>query len=117
MKYFAVLFGIIFLTGIFTASHAADKLPILLEQAPSQNFEILGPVSATEKKIEDAREELLHQAQKLDADAVILKECKAGAIERNGLTWYKSQASCEGIAIRFKKQNNSPVSKQTSPHP
>ncbi len=93
-----------FLISLFSSIILADaQLPILLNESPSQSFNILGPVSATEKKVENAQDELLHQAQKLNADAVILKNCKSGSIQRDGLTWYKAQASCEGLAIRFDK--------------
>lgn len=102
-------FLLILIVGCFyTEAWATEKLPDLLNQAPTQSFEILGPLSATKKSVDEAQIELLHQGQKLDADAVILKDCKAGSIQREGLTWYKAQAACEGLAIRFGKQNSSP---------
>lgn len=84
-------------------SFAADELPQLLMQAPAQKFDILGPISATKKSVDEAQTELLFQGKKLDADAVILKDCTAGSIERSGLTWFKAQAACEGLAIRYSK--------------
>lgn len=80
---------------------ASEKIPELLNQAPGQKFEILGPISATKKTVDEAQIELLHQGQKLEADAVILKNCQSGSIQREGLTWFKAQASCEGLAIRY----------------
>ena len=97
-------FSILFLLALFSStSFALEGLPELLMQAPPQKFDILGPISATMKSVEEAQSELLHQGKKLDADAVILKNCSSGAIERSGLTWYKSQAACEGLAIRYSK--------------
>lgn len=95
--------GIFFLS--LSSLQAEDALPLLLDSAPNQSFNILGPVSATEKKVEAAQDELLHQAQKLNADAVILKNCQPGSIQRNGLSWSKAQASCEGLAIQFNLKN------------
>jgi len=91
---------------------AAEKIPELLNQAPGQKFEILGPISATKKTVDEAQIELLHQGQKLDADAVILKNCESGSIQRQGLTWFKAQASCEGLAIRYPlTSSKTPLSK------
>lgn len=100
----------LFMNLFYQSLWANPKLPELLNQAPSQSFEMLGPVSATMKSIEESKIELLHQAQKLEADAVILKDCKAGGIEREGLSWSKARASCEGIAIRYKNTKPAKIS-------
>lgn len=87
--------------SFFSFAQATEKLPDLLDQAPRKTFSILGPVTATKGKMEEAEVELLKQAQKLGADAVILKECKPGAIKRDGLSWSKYDAACEGLAIKY----------------
>ncbi|MBF0492134.1 MAG: hypothetical protein HQM15_05085 [Deltaproteobacteria bacterium] len=86
-----------------TKSFTQDNLPQILNQAPTQKFEVLGPVSATEPKVEEARTELARQAHKLGAQAVVLKHCEAPSIRREGLTWISVHASCEGTAIKFTK--------------
>lgn len=96
-------------------SQAVEALPELLQMAPSQKFEILGPISATKKSVEESQAELLFQAQKLDADAVILKNCESGSIQRSGLTWFKAQASCEGLAIRYLKAKVIPTTLPAKP--
>ncbi len=109
---------IFFFTGILlysSLSQAAEGLPELLQLAPPQKFEILGPISATKKSVEESQTELLFQAKKLDADAVILKGCESGSIQRSGLTWFKAQASCEGLAIRYLKAKNLPTSLPAKP--
>ncbi len=97
-----ILLGVFGFSFIFSLGYSLESLPQLLEEAPAQNYERLGNVSATKGKPEEARLELLRQAQKLSADAVILKDCKPASFQREGLTWYKTQASCEGIAIKVK---------------
>lgn len=103
-----IIFRLFFILGIFyfsigAQSFAQENLPKIITEAPTQKFEELGPVSATERTVDEARIELTRQAKKLGAQAIILKNCEAGSIKRDGLTWNKHQASCEGMAIRFKK--------------
>ena len=83
-------------------SFAQNSLPQILSQTPTERFEELGPVSASEHRVEDARVELARQAQKLEADAVILKSCEPASIKRDGLTWNSVPAFCEGMAIKTK---------------
>lgn len=87
--------------SFFSPILSSNELPPLLETIPSKKFETLSPVGAGKKTIEESRKQLQLEAAKVDAHAVIEVRCEKAGIRRNGLTWEKHTAYCEGKAIRF----------------
>jgi len=97
------LFGFLISSPVFSAEIFQEKLPLLIETNPSQKFEVLTPVGATMKNVEDAKLQLLREAKKVEADAVMHVICTPPGIRRDGLNWAHEQAYCRGKAIRFLK--------------
>src|SRR5262245_6968646 len=85
----------------FSLEGISEKLPPILEEAPSTPYQILSPVGAGEKTIDGARLQTQREARKVDADAVINLICEPGGIRREGLTWQKHDAYCRGMAIQM----------------
>ncbi len=100
---FLFLFGFFISYPVFSTEIIQEKLPLLIETNPTQRFEILSPVGATKKTVEEAQVQLLREAKKVDADAVIYMICTPPGIRRDGLNWAHEQAYCRGKAIRFSK--------------
>jgi len=87
------------------------RLPALLRHTPSNPIEKQGFVNSDGSSLEDARSRLQQDARKLDADAVIQVRCQKGGLKKEHILSYKmEQASCRGLAVKFKK-NLSPKSK------
>lgn len=108
MRFFISLFLFLFFfsSPIFSNEMNSEKLPLLIETNPTKPFEILTPIGATKKTIEEAKTQLLREAKKVDADAVIYMICTAPGIRREGLSWAHEQAYCRGKAIRFLKSDH-----------
>ncbi len=81
---------------------AQDDLPPILERTTTP-YEILSPIGAGKKTIEEAREQLRREAKKVQAEALIGVRCEPGGLGRSGLTWYPKDAYCRGLAVRFKQ--------------
>lgn len=86
-----------------------EDLPELLDINPKAPFDILGPVGAGKKTIEEAREQLRREAKKMDASAVASVRCEPGGMSRDGLNFFRKDAYCRGYAIRFKEAPKDPV--------
>jgi hypothetical protein len=85
----------------FSSEGILEKLPPILEEAPSSPYQILSPVGAGEKTIDAARLQTQREARKVDADAIIHLICEPGGLRREGLTWQKHDAYCRGTAIQL----------------
>lgn len=79
-----------------------ENLPPLLEAAPSSPYEILTPLGAGNKDLLEARQQLRREGAKAQAEAIILLSCEQGGMGRDGMTFYRKDAYCRGLAIRYK---------------
>ena len=87
----------------FLPEAAHENLPPLLEVAPQDAYEVLTPIGAGKKELLDARQQLRREAVKVQADAVIVLNCEEGGVTHDGMTWYRKDAYCRGLAIRYKE--------------
>ncbi len=78
-----------------------ENLPPLLEQAPVRRYEVLTPLGAGKKDLLEARQQLRREGAKAQAEAVLLLSCENGGMSRDGLVFYKKDAYCRGLAIRY----------------
>lgn len=85
---------------------APQNLPPILEEVPKEPFQVLSPVGAGKKTIDEARVQMQREAVKVDADAIINTSCKPGGLRRSGLSWEYEDAYCKGTAIHL--QNSKP---------
>ncbi|MFO1463483.1 MAG: hypothetical protein U1F66_06870 [bacterium] len=85
------------------AQPGEEALPPLLEKAPTQAYEVLTPVGAGKKDLFEAREQLRREAAKAQAEAVILLQCEGGGMGRDGMVFFKKDAYCRGLAIRYQQ--------------
>lgn len=78
-----------------------EELPPLLEAAPPRRYEVLTPLGAGKKDLLEARLQLRREGAKAQAEAVLLLGCESGGMGRQGLTFYRKDAYCRGLAIRY----------------
>lgn len=81
--------------------HPDENLPPLLEAAPTRRYEVLTPLGAGKKDLLEARLQLRREGAKAQAEAVLLLGCESGGMARDGLTFYRKDAYCRGLAIRY----------------
>ncbi|MCC7345560.1 MAG: hypothetical protein IT573_11525 [Deltaproteobacteria bacterium] len=78
-----------------------EELPPLLETTPPRPYEVLTPLGAGKKDLLEARLQLRREGAKAQAEAVLLLGCESGGMGRDGLTFYRKDAYCRGLAIRY----------------
>jgi len=102
-KTFSIAAGILFLFAAWLPAPRAraEDLPPLLLDRPEKKFDVLTPLGAGEKTLDEAQEQLRREGKKVDADAVFLIACENGGMGRDGLTFYHKDTYCKGLAIRF----------------
>lgn len=104
MRFFIFLFLFIILVSPSVFSETAqENLPAILDGKIEKSFEILTPVGAGKKTIDEAKIQLQKEAKKVDADGIVQVVCEPGGIRREGLSWSHQQPYCRGKAIRFLK--------------
>lgn len=81
--------------------NSEENLPPLLEAAPQKPYEVLTPIGAGKKDLLEARQQLRREGAKAQAEAVLLLGCESGGMARDGLTFYRKDAYCRGLAIRY----------------
>jgi len=89
-----------------------ENLPPLLEQVPVRGYEVLTPLGAGMKELPEAMQQLRREGAKAQAEAVVLLGCESGGMARDGLVFYKKDAYCRGLAIRY---TNAPPVKSPRP--
>lgn len=99
---FLFLFGFFINFPVFS-QNLQENLPLLIDGKVEKPYEILTPVGSTKKTIEEAKVQLLREAKKVDAEAVINVVCTPGGLIREGLTLSHELPYCRGKAIRFLK--------------
>ena len=90
-------------SNVLSLSHEDEDLPPLLEAIPTTPYDILSPVGAGMKTVEEARHQLQVEAKKVQAEAVVGVFCTPGGMARSGLTWFHKDAYCKGTAIRYRQ--------------
>lgn len=78
-----------------------ENLPPLLETTPPRPYEVLTPLGAGKKDLLEARLQLRREGAKAQAEAILLLGCESGGMARDGLTFYRKDAYCRGLAIRY----------------
>ncbi|MBL7685763.1 MAG: hypothetical protein JNK65_07000 [Deltaproteobacteria bacterium] len=101
MKKTLTLFLSFFGMLLNSSLQALEDLPPILEIPPA-HYEILGPIGATMKTLDEAQIQLQREAKKLDADAIIFLSCQKGGLKGNGFGFDVTRPYCKGKAIRIK---------------
>lgn len=96
------MFGISSALASSALIESDENLPPLLEAAPERPYDVLTPLGAGKKDLLEARKQLRREGAKAQAEAVLLLSCESGGMGRNGLTFYRQDAYCRGLAIRYK---------------
>ena len=96
------VFGISSVLASSPLVESEENLPPLLEAAPERPYDVLTPLGAGKKDLLEARKQLRREGAKAQAEAVLLLTCESGGMGRNGLTFYRQDAYCRGLAIRYK---------------
>jgi hypothetical protein len=80
-----------------------ERIEVLNEE-PKRPFKMISPISSDKDSVDKAFKKLKEKAFKLNADAIIGLECKAGEKTRAGLLQLKmfgQSSTCQGTAVKW----------------